>query len=372
MKLVMVLDTLSCGGIQASAVKLLDRCDGEKALVLLSGILELSVPPNVSVSVVVAGKTTASKALRWFRCLKELRSTIISARPDIVFSMGFSVNALVILSLLFASRKFCLVVGVRNSLRELALTRRPWSFLRIVTPWIYRYADLVISVSRGIATEFGEAGLEERKIKVIHNGYDFDKIRRLAVSDLDHEWYTCKELPLIISAGRLAAQKNFPLLLKAFQIVSKQTPCRLVLLGEGPEEGRLKSLAQNLGIGRNVAFLGHRGNPYGFFARSDVFVLPSLWEGFPNVLCEAMACGLPVVSTACPTGPDEIIRDGDNGLLVPMNDANALAEALLKLLTDERLRRSIARRGIETVQSLSIGRMIAEYNACFEQIMKAD
>lgn len=368
MKLVIVLDSLSAGGIQASVVKLLERCDGEKVLILLNGTIELPVPPNVSVTVIGNGNESAGKVVRWLQCMKKLRRVVIGARPDIVLSMGFSVNVFTILALLFAGRQFKLIVGVRNSIMELALTRKPWNFLRLCTPWIYRCADLVITVSRGAAEEIMNAGIEARKVTVIHNGYDCEKIRRLAEFEVEHEWFTDKRAPLIISAGRLAVQKNFPLLLKAFQIVSKKTPCRLVLLGDGPEEGRLKNLAVDLGIEKNVAFLGNHSNPYCYFAKSDIFVLSSLWEGFPNVLCEAMACGLPIVSTDCPTGPNEIIRDGENGLLVMMNDATAMADAIMRLLNDDGLRLSLAQRGHADVKFFTIDRMIDEFNSCFEQI----
>jgi glycosyltransferase involved in cell wall biosynthesis len=133
-------------------------------------------------------------------------------------------------------------------------------------------------------------------------------------------------------AGRLTRQKDFATLLRAFALVLKRRPVRLLLLGDGPERKRLESLAAELGISAVVDFYGFVANPFPFIARSDLFVLSSAWEGFGNVLVEAMALGVPVVSTDCPSGPREILHDGTLGPLVAVADHTALAEAILATL----------------------------------------
>src|SRR5690606_37626457 len=133
--------------------------------------------------------------------------------------------------------------------------------------------------------------------------------------------------PVLVAAGRLVPQKNFPLLLAAFAQLRAQRPARLLILGEGRERPRLEAAAHELGIAADVALPGHVDNPYAAYARASLFVLSSDWEGLPTVLIEALACGCPIVATDCPSGPAEILQGGRYGSLVPMGDAAALAQA---------------------------------------------
>jgi glycosyltransferase involved in cell wall biosynthesis len=126
--------------------------------------------------------------------------------------------------------------------------------------------------------------------------------------------------------------KNFSLLLAAFARLRAQRPARLLILGEGRERLRLEAAAHELGIDADVALPGHVDNPYAAFSRASLFVLSSDWEGLPTVLIEALACGCPVVSTDCPSGPAEILERGRYGSLVPVGDAVALAHAMARTL----------------------------------------
>lgn len=120
--------------------------------------------------------------------------------------------------------------------------------------------------------------------------------------------------------------------MRAFAEVTKVRPARLVILGEGPDHERLLGVARSLQIGHLVDFAGFQTNPFAYMARAAAFVLASLYEGLPNVLIQAMACGTPVVSTDCPSGPSEILEDGKWGELVPVGDWRALAAAILRTL----------------------------------------
>jgi glycosyltransferase involved in cell wall biosynthesis len=127
-------------------------------------------------------------------------------------------------------------------------------------------------------------------------------------------------------------QKDFSTLLKAFAHVQNKYPSRLLILGEGRERDKLQTLTSQLGIEEVVSFPGFAPNPYAFMSRASVFVLSSAWEGLPNALIEALACGCPVVSTNCPSGPQEILANGAFGTLVPVGDDKALAEAIIQTL----------------------------------------
>lgn len=137
---------------------------------------------------------------------------------------------------------------------------------------------------------------------------------------------------MILGAGRLTHQKDFPTLIRAFAAIDPARGLRLMILGEGPQRGALESLVRELGLSERIALPGFSPNPFAAMARARLFVLSSAWEGLPGVLIQAMACGTPVVSTDCPSGPREILSDGRYGPLVPIGDAAALAVAIAAAL----------------------------------------
>jgi glycosyltransferase involved in cell wall biosynthesis len=148
----------------------------------------------------------------------------------------------------------------------------------------------------------------------------------------DHPWYSQGQPAIVLGVGRLVRQKNFMNLLDAFARVRTQRPARLIILGKGPLRTELLAHARNLGIAADVSLPGFIHHPYSYMRHANVFVLSSDWEGFGNVIVEAMANGCPVVSTDCPSGPNEILDGGRYGPLVPVNAPSALAEAILKVL----------------------------------------
>lgn len=190
-------------------------------------------------------------------------------------------------------------------------------------------------------TERMELGLESRfkaignKVVTIGNPVDVDYVEKKSV-EFD-PFVNFRNEVKIVSAGRLVYQKGFDVLLKAFNIVRESVPnVRLFILGDGAERDNLESLARELRIEDFVNFVGWVSNPYPYFRLCDVFVLPSRYEGMPNVLLEALACGTKVVATDCPTGPREILGvDGQCGWLVPVDDYEALAKAILAALRSD-------------------------------------
>ena len=134
---------------------------------------------------------------------------------------------------------------------------------------------------------------------------------------MNPEFQELFSFPVVINVARLEEQKGQEYLIRSFVRIKKEIPLtKLVILGEGHLEHKLRDLAKGLGLEQDVVFLGWQKNPFKFLAYSKVFVLSSLWEGFPNTLLEAMALGLPVISTDCPSGPNEIIKHGENGFLI--------------------------------------------------------
>lgn len=191
----------------------------------------------------------------------------------------------------------------------------------------------VIAVSQGLAHDYATTlGIALDKVFAAYNPIVDDTLYTQAAIPVELPWPKDPTVPLIISIGRLTRQKDYPMLLRAFALLRRSRPARLLILGEGEERAALSRLTAELNIASDCAMPGFVPNPYAYLARANLFVLTSLWEGFGNVLAEALALGVPAVSTDCPSGPAEILLGGRYGPLVPVGDANALAGAMAAVL----------------------------------------
>lgn len=194
---------------------------------------------------------------------------------------------------------------------------------------LYPRVDRIIAVSEGVAGDTRRiTRLPRSRIVVVRNPVVTPRLTQLASAPCPHRWLEATELPVVLGAGRLTEQKDFATLLRAFARLRAVLPARLIILGEGRLRGALDVLAAKLGISEDVTLPGFVVNPYAWMSRASLFVLSSAWEGSPNVLTEALALGVPAVSTDCPSGPREILADGRYGALVAVGDAPGLAEAM--------------------------------------------
>jgi glycosyltransferase involved in cell wall biosynthesis len=198
----------------------------------------------------------------------------------------------------------------------------------------YRGVDRIVAVSQGVADDvLAITGLPRSRVGVVRNPVWTPELAKLAQEPVSHPWFgETRELPIVLGAGRFTRQKDFATLIRAFALVRAQRRCRLVILGDGVLRSQLEALAAELGVADDVSLPGFTPNPYAYMAGAQLFVLSSVWEGSPNVLTEALALGVPVVSTDCPSGPREILNRGEYGTLVPMGDATALAQAMAATL----------------------------------------
>jgi glycosyltransferase involved in cell wall biosynthesis len=200
---------------------------------------------------------------------------------------------------------------------------------------LYRFADVIVGVSHGVAEDIKAiTGLPDKKFRVIGNPVITPELEPLSKEPVKHPWLGEGQPPVIMGIGRLTRQKDFPSLLRAFARLSNPGGCRLLILGEGRDRKALLTLADDLGIGDRVDLIGFQPNPYTYLRRASLFVLSSAWEGSPNVLTEAMALGIPVVATDCPSGPREILDGGRIAPLVPVGDDVQLASAMHRVLRD--------------------------------------
>ena len=213
------------------------------------------------------------------------------------------------------------------------------------------HADWVHVVSSDIAPEIVKMGnYPKEKITAILNPIYFPSISVLASQPAEHPWIVEKDenkFKIVLAIGRLAEQKNFFLLLKAFALVHQNLNSRLIILGEGKERSRLQALITKMNLNKYVSMPGWVTNPYSYLARSDIFVLTSNLEGCPNVLIEALACGCPIVATDCPHGPREILDNGRYGTLVPMNNVTILVHSILESLGKEKNCDFLVKRAME-------------------------
>lgn len=241
-----------------------------------------------------------------------------------------------------------------------------WAAVEKFYPW----ADAIVAVSKGVALDLEEnASIPSGRVSVIYNPViapDFDQRSQEAV---DHAWFADDQPPVLIGVGRIVKQKSFVTLVKAFAQVRQYRPARLMILGDiDPREPQVKpeldALLEKFGLEDDVAFLGFVENPYAYMAKADVFVLSSIYEGFGNVVAEAIATGTPVVSTDCESGPAEILEQGRYGKLVPVGDATAMADAIVEVLSQPVDAQSLKARS----QAFTIDSSVRQYIALLEEL----
>ncbi len=258
-------------------------------------------------------------------------------RPAVLIAALEHANMIAILARRIARTPTRVIVTVHSTMsvatRKSATTRA--RLIPFLARRLFPLADKVIAVSQGVADDALQLyRLRREQVQVIYNPVVTPELLDLANQPLDHPWFAEGQPPVVLGVGRLTAEKDFPTLIHAFARVRQQRLARLLILGEGEERPALESLIRSMGLEQDAVLPGFVENPFAYMKRAAVFVLSSRWEGLPTVLIEAMACGTPVVSTDCPSGPREILEDGKWGKLVPVGDPDNLAEAILETLNN--------------------------------------
>lgn len=271
---------------------------------------------------------------RTLKSIIPMKNYIDIIKPDILFSAYTDTNFAALISVRLAAHKCLAVVTEHASLDEhwqhSSLKRR--LLLNTYVKLGYRLADHVLAVSKGIAGQILARMNAPDRVSFIHN-----PIRFKGAAELESP-VTSSPSPTrtILAVGRIARPKDYPCLLRAFQVVSQSLDCRLVIVGgvhEQAEKEELDRFISANGLRDKIEFVGFTDEVENYYKNADVFVLSSAWEGFGNVIVEAMAFGVPVVSTDCNHGPAEILNNGEFGLLVPVGDSVALATAIRSVLT---------------------------------------
>lgn len=364
MKICFVIPSLTSGGAERVAVTVLSGLDRkhERVLYLFSGddgVYFDRIDP--AVQVVIARERSR------LRRLTELARFLKASRPDVVMPfLSYFITAVAVWMARIPARVVFnqgtptsgFLADKDFSWRS-PLRRRVFAWL---TTWFYRRADAVVVTSQGVANDLAtHYGVPPTRMRVLHNPVDLDAITAAAEEPLD----TKRELgPVIVAVGRLASVKGYPLLIEALTSVAG---AQAWILGEGPERAHLERLAAEQGVAGRVQFLGFQANPWRFIAQADVLALTSVYEGFGNVLIEAMACGTPVVATRS-SGTEEIIRDEVNGLLVD-HSPQAVAAAVSRLLNDTALRDRLVAQAASDVQAYALPKVAARYQHLFQELV---
>ena len=363
------LDNFEGGGVQKTTLTLADalaaRGHGVALLVCRpGGALRDQVPATVEVvalgepspwsarmlalksdprqlGAILGGIVLAPRPSPTLGYLGPLAAALAARRPQALYAATTHMNVEAVLARRLAGIDTRLIVSERNALRGGHLERGwPALFLPAVLRRAYGQADAMVAVSDGVADDLAAwSGLPRARIATIYNPVVTPELVAMQREAVDHPWFQPGAPPVVMSAGRLGRSKDFPTLIRAFARVRRARPARLVIFGKGKSEAKtaksiaaLQALAASLGVGEDVALPGFVANPFAYMARAATFALSSVNEGLPGVLIQALACGCPVVSTDCPSGPAEILAGGRYGRLVPPGDDQALAEAIVATL----------------------------------------
>jgi len=369
-KVCFVLPSLNGGGAERAAVQILNGLDPnqwDRSMFLFAR--EGPYLAEVDPSIVITSADTASRWERW----RALRSFVARERPDLVMAYLSFFSAL---SAVRAAHTRATVVFNLQTPMSAFLTdadyhwRRRWR--KVVFAAIMRVcfaaADLIIATSHGVARDLTSAfGIDPEQIRVLANPVDLDRVRAAMAEPIDIAVLPPGDAPLIVAAGRLAEAKNYPLMIEAFATLRQQMPARLCILGQGELDAEVRQLIAASGLSGSVSLAGFQANPWKYIAKADVFLLTSRYEGFGNVLIEAMALAVPVVATAS-AGTRDIVDHGVDGLLVDSHTPEAVTAALRRVLENRDLRASLSSQAAASAEQFSAPRVIARYDQVLKQV----
>ncbi|MFO0611900.1 MAG: glycosyltransferase [Polyangiaceae bacterium] len=367
--------SLGGGGAESHTLRLLNHLDRARyqpslAVVSRGGAYEPFLRPDVEVMGVGPARVPSSVA-RHLLCIPALTRIIRANPPDLICSVMDLPN--------FAS--YMSTRPIRNRPLHVFCVQTPptaryakTAFAPLVRPSLrrlYPRADRVIALSDGVRDELVRESprLADNTI-VIHNACVDERADAARMAPASRG-VPASHRPVLVAAGRLIPQKDYDTLLAALVLVRERVDAELWILGEGFERPKIEALIRQLGLSSAVRLLGFQTAVLDFMRRADVFVLSSVYEGFGNVVAEALAVGTPVVSTDCPYGPGEIISSEENGLLVPVRDPAALARAVVRVLTDRELAARLRENGLSRAEAFRAGRIADAYADAFDDVLGA-
>ena len=345
---VCVVPSLDCGGAERSTVRLINAVADEGSQITLVNLrgddtFTGLVQPNVKL-VELKCKRVRKGIGAFFRFMQD-------THPNVIISHMGHLSAMILWLRKLTGLRAKVICVQHNSLSADNGGSRIFDWLINRS---YRMADAVVGVSQGISDELlTKCSLQKNRVHTIYPAIIEPALFELSEQPIPDDMSAVLQAPWVLAVGGLIFRKGFDDLIDAMAIINRKFRCQLIILGKGQLKAALLEHANAVGLADRVFLPGVTQNPYAFMSKCSAFVLSSTGEGFPAVLVEAMACGAPVVATRCPTGPEEIVQNGEDGLLVPMNDPASMADAIEKILTDDALARSLSENARNRVRDCS-------------------
>jgi len=369
-KIIFVLPSLAGGGAEKKAIILLNyfyKCEYSLSLVLFKkeGVRFEEIPEGIEI---IDFKKKHPSGV--FKLIIKLGLLFKKERPDKVISFIEYSNVITLIAkVLFHIR--CEIIISEESLPQFYLENARFKHIRkFLMPYFYNIADIIVCGTDYLKDYISHLRrVDKDKVIRIYNPINIENIQKLSKEKVDHPFLEKRRqgFNLIIAVGRISYEKRYDVLLEAFAKIIKEVNAGLLILGDGDLLPQLLELKDKLQIGENVDFIGYVSNPYAWMANSDLFIMTSQWEGFGNVIIEAMAVGTPVVSSDCPFGPKEIISDGINGLLAPIGDIEKISRIVIQLLTNDSLKKTLREEGKKRAEFFDINLIGNEYKRIFEK-----
>jgi glycosyltransferase involved in cell wall biosynthesis len=366
--------SLGGGGAEMHLLRLVNNLDPEKFEISLAvarggGSYEIQLKKHITVYR-FSENNNSSSTLSMLRSIIPLRKLVTIKKPQVVCSFLDNANIVTCLAVLCLSNRPKLILGIQNppsiDLTSGTLLNR---VLLKLAYFLYPKADALVALSKSVGEDVRQLlpSISDR-LHVIYNA-GLDESLSLKSSEKVLEELASKDTTSIVACGRLVPQKGFSYLIKAFEKVRSRKKAKLWILGEGYLRSELETLVSSLNLNDDVFFLGFKSNPYKYMSKADIFVLSSIYEGFGNVVVEAMACGVPVVATDSPGGVKEILDSGRYGVLCQSKNSNALADAILALLNDSSYRTHLSESGKKRALDFDAKIVARSYEQLFINIL---
>ncbi|MCK8816305.1 glycosyltransferase [Natroniella sulfidigena] len=369
-KIIIFIPYLICGGAQRVVINLLkgfDKLEFDLTLIVVDkeGLFSFQISEEVQFIELEKDRVLTS--------VFELAKIFKEQNPDIIFSHLNYANIIAVMAAKLARVKSKIIVTEHSNYlagkKKNKIRKKFFDFLLKMT---YKLTDKIVTVSDGVAKSLKLAGFEGEKydFKTIYNPIVTTELFEKKNNEVKHSWINNPDIKVIIAVGNLREAKDYPTLIKSFSIAKKKVNnLKLIVLGEGKKRKELEKLISELELNDDIELIGFVDNPFAYMSKADLFVLSSQWEGFGNVIVEAMACGCPVISTDCPYGPNEIIDNGENGILTSVGNEKEIAEKIILLLTNEDLRINIRMNGLKRAKDFKVRKITNKYKNLFDEII---
>jgi len=363
-RLTLIISSLQAGGAERVMATMANYWSRKNCTITLLTLDDGSSPPfydldpgicHVPLGLLHHSRTTIAGLRNNLMRIHAIRRAIRKSEPDIIISFMDKTNIIVLL----ATRRLNIPVVVSEHTNPaLCQIGKKWNWLRQLT---YPFADLIVVLSKA-SFEYFSPELQART-QVIPNPLAQPVIdAQIANNALPR--------PSIIAMGRLSREKGFDVLLRAFaRLTDQHRKWSLTILGEGPLRSELEHLRDSLNLSHRVFLPGRIRNPHEVLACADLFAMPSRYEGFPMALCEAMACGLPVICTECAGGDTEIVSDGYDGLLIPADNVDALTLAMDRLMCDESERKRLGNRAHRVTERFAVEKVMTTWDCVLDRLV---